>query len=148
MSLGCGRTSASDASVFRRRRRDAGAVAQRQEAQDLGSWQCGFESHRPHQVGQYTNRVFGRWAACGCWVSRASWLVRSWGLRYAEDRDYPARAGDLDLGDEHLDQGLPRAMAPGRDDAGDVIGDLPHSGGWRRGGYCGDLLCEVVSAGA
>jgi acetyl esterase/lipase len=25
-----------------------GAVAQRQEAQDLGSWQCGFESHRPH----------------------------------------------------------------------------------------------------
>ena len=81
-----------------------------------------------HQVGQYTNRVFGRCATCGCWVSRASWLVRSWGLRYAEDRDYPALAGDLDLGDEHLDQGLPLAMAPGRDDAGDVIGDLPRAG--------------------
>ena len=37
-SRGSARSSASE----------HGAVAQRQEAQDLGSWQCGFESHRPH----------------------------------------------------------------------------------------------------
>jgi hypothetical protein len=74
-------------------------------------------------------------------------LARSWGLRYAEDRDYPWTA-DLDLSDEYLDQGFALAVAAGRDDVCDAVGDLPEGGGWWRGGHCGDLLREVVSAGA
>ena len=34
-----------------------GAVAQRQEANDLGSLQCGFESHRPHWPGRRPRRL-------------------------------------------------------------------------------------------
>ena len=62
-------------------------------------------------------------------------------LGYAEDRDYPVRAGDLDLRDEHLDQGLPLAVGRGLEDVGDVVGDLPQGGGWRCGRSGGDLTC-------
>jgi hypothetical protein len=47
------------------------------------------------------------------------------GLRYAEDRDYPAWTADLDLSDEYLDQGFALAVAAGRDDVCDAVGDLP-----------------------
>ncbi len=75
-------------------------------------------------------------------------LVRRWPLRYAEDRDAPVSGGDLDLGDEGLDQSLALAVAAGCDNVGDVIGDLPQGGSWRRGGCCGDLVGEFITTPA
>jgi len=66
---------------------------------------------------------------CSCRASRDVWLLRSW-LRYPKDRDYPAWAGDLDLVNERLDQRLALAVTAGCEDVGDLVGDLPQSGGW------------------
>jgi hypothetical protein len=64
-----------------------------------------------HQIGHCTNRIFGGPARCGCWASPNLRLICRWRLWYAEDRDYPAWPGDLDPGDERLDQGLSLAVA-------------------------------------
>jgi hypothetical protein len=61
---------------------------------------------------------------------------------------YPVRAGDLDAGDEHLDQGLALGVAAGCDDVCDAIGDLPQGCGRRRRGHRGDLAGEFVAASA
>jgi predicted RNA binding protein YcfA (HicA-like mRNA interferase family) len=65
----------------------------------------------------------------------------------AEDRDDAVCSSDLDLSDERLDKGLALGVAAGRDDVGDVIGDLPQGGGWQRGGYCGDLSPAKATVG-
>jgi hypothetical protein len=118
---------------------DHGAVAQRQEAQDLGSWQCGFESHRPHQIGQCTNTRHCA-ATVGVFCAR--------GLRDAEHRDDAAGSGDLDLGDQSFDEHLALSVGARADDFIDVVSDLPECGGRRRGGCEGELAGELVAAGA
>jgi hypothetical protein len=138
MSLGCGRISASDGGELRRRSRDAGAVAQRQEAQDLGSWQCGFESHRPHQIGHCTNT--GHLAA-----GLGMFCVR--GLRDAEHGNDVAWTGDLDLCDQRFDERFALAVRAGGDDLVDVIGDLDERGGRRHHRFCIELAGEFVAAG-
>ena len=107
----------------------------------------GFEPRTPHQIGHCTNRSFGGRVVRGRRAGRSFWLVCRRRLGYAEDRDYPIRAGDLDPGDEYLDQRLALGVAAGSDDVGDVVGDLPQRGNRRRGGGCGDLADEFVSAG-
>jgi hypothetical protein len=74
-------------------------------------------------------------------------MIRCSRLRYAEDRDGAVGCGDLDLSDERLDQGLALAVVAGRDDVGDMTGDPPQGSGRRRGGFCGNLAGEFVSAG-
>jgi len=40
-------------------------------------------------------------------------MVCCWRLRYAEDRDYPAWSGDLDLSKERFGEGLALCVAAG-----------------------------------
>jgi len=75
-------------------------------------------------------------------------LIGWWRLRYAEDRDDAVGSGDLDPSDQRLDEGLALGVATRCDDVGDVIGGSPQGGGWRRGGYCGDLAGQFVPVGA
>jgi hypothetical protein len=70
------------------------------------------------------------------------------GLRDAEHRDDPAGSGDLDGGDQRLDERLALSMGARADDFIDVVSDLPECGGRRRRGYEGELAGELVAAGA
>jgi hypothetical protein len=110
------------------------------EQRTFNPWVLGSSPRRPtNQIGHCANRVFRGCAVWYRWVSRNLWLVSRWRLRYAEDRDDPAWAGDLDLGDEHLDQGFPLAVAAGLEDAGDVT----HRPGRRRRGRLSQVAGPV-----
>ena len=98
----------------------------------------------PTNFGHCANRIFGVRGVCSCRASRDVWLLRSW-LRYPKDRDYPAWAGDLDLVNERLDQRLALAVTAGCEDVGDLVGDLPQSGGWAARQGCGGLGGELAA---
>jgi hypothetical protein len=147
MSLGCARISASD--LPEQYRWPAGRDRGRSptaEAQDLGSCQCGFESHRPHhrphQIGHCTNTR--PWSGRNGVSVYARTCLR---LRDAEDEHDPARAGDLDLGDERFDKSFALAVTARGDDLADVIGDLAEGGCRWRCWQCGKLGGEFVVAG-
>ncbi|WP_243852191.1 hypothetical protein [Saccharomonospora amisosensis] len=74
------------------------------------------------------------------WVTFCAWSGD------AEHRDNPVGSGDLDFGDEGLDECLAHRVGAEGDDLRDVVGDLRKRRWGELGRHVGELLGELVSA--